>query len=1036
MSNKTTMKRAGVLAICLATAACQAQITKDLVVHLTFDNTYANSRGNGVDGTAVGQPKFVTGKIGAGAIAVTTLKDGSSFNYVTLGSPSQLIFGSVNDGTATDFSVSFWCSYTNQIDDPPFISNKDWMSSNNQGWGIFTQGGGNTRINVTDDTGSAGKQNTTSTPNIRDGQWHHMLVSFARRSVVSVYVDGQLKTTSDMTMVKGSIDTSFPVNIGQDGTGAYTDGGSAEMVDVLIDDLGIWRRVVSAGEVTAIYNAGLGGTNLANVPAIVDPYVKSTIPGAAATGVDPLSSVSAIITDGLNLVASNSIKMIINGTQVPVTISKVNADTTVVYTPTTPLASGENKASLIFGNNVTPQTMFTNNWTFLITTYITLTPDLKVTPDTTKPGFIWSIFANQGNTQNSSAKTEAALAGLLVDAGGNALPNLADPNAQGIASGPSTAPNPANAPIKFEIPGVLNVNAIGGSTAGNFTPDDQMPGVPATDSTTDGLAVEVTTYLELPAGLTKMGINSDDGFRTTTGKQPADQISSMLAGQFEGGRGPGDTTFYVNVQEAGVYAFRTTYENGTGGAALEWYTVKPDGTKVLVNDAANGGVKAYRAATTASGPFVRYVLPAPVPRQANQVSSSLTLVLSDGGTALDDSSIQLKLGGTVVTPTKKRQGSNVTLTYAPNTVLFPADLYQAELTFKDTTGTPTTDKWSFCSLKNVILPAPVAFDNFDSYTEFTLPPGWAQTNYTDTDAAGEDPNNLASDTYKPWVIVSRDLLNSLKSRIFNAVAPNQTSNGVPITVDNFTAGNVFYAESDVRNGSQVQFLYSKAYDLSNVTNAAIGFACLYEQNQDSLGAVEYSVDGGKSWLPVVYYLDFVDGGGDIVLNPDGTVDAVATFTNPNTDTASWTVNGVHYGGKYGDGIAAPITQALGRFVAPRANDDPVEGKRFEIYRLEQAGRKSDVRLRFAQLGTGSWYFGFDNLGFYDVPTPPPGQGTTPKVVLSISRGVGGALTLSWTGGGTLMECTSVNGTWTASASQANPQTVTPSGTAKFYVVGP
>src|SRR5262249_30984854 len=154
--------------------------------------------------------------------------------------------------TAVDFSISFWCNYTNQIDDPPFIANKDWGSSNNQGWGIFTQGGGNFRVNVTDDTGASGKQDTTSTPNIRDGKWHHVMVTFARQSVATIYVDGTQATTSPLTTVAGSIDSGLGVNIGQDGTGAYTDGGSAEMVNVLMDDLGIWRRVVSAGEVAAI----------------------------------------------------------------------------------------------------------------------------------------------------------------------------------------------------------------------------------------------------------------------------------------------------------------------------------------------------------------------------------------------------------------------------------------------------------------------------------------------------------------------------------------------------------------------------------------------------------------------------------------------------------------------------------------------------------------------------------------------------------------------------------------------------------------
>ncbi len=1013
--------------LCLGSIA-QAQITDQLVVHLPFDNAYTNSRNNGIDGTAVGSPTFAAGKLGE-AVVLTTLKDSSVINYVTLGSPPELDFGSVRDGTAVNFSISFWCNYTNQVDDPPFISNKNWNSSNNQGWGIFTQGGGNFRVNITDDTGSNGKQNTTSTPVIRDGTWHHVVVTVDRTNVASVYVDGALKTTSSMAPVQGPITPAgLSLNIGQDGTGAYTDGGSADMENVLMDDLGIWRRVLSAGEVTAIYNAGLGGTNLANVPVIVNPYVNSTVPAGDDTGVAPnLATMTVVIVDAINALAPNSVRLLLNGVPLATTITKNGNASTIVGTVTNVLPAGINTGSIIFGNNATPQGFFTNTWSFSVASYVTLSPDLRVTADTSKPGFVFNIFANQANQVNSNERTEAALAGLLTDASGAPLPNLADPAAQGVALAPGSAPNPANAPIKFEIPTVINLNVIGGSSAGNFPSDGQMPGMPATDGTTDGTAAEILTYLDLPAGITQMGVNSDDGFRTTAGKPPQDVLQAFILGEFEGSRGAADTTFYINVPQAGVYAFRTTWENGNGGADIEWFTVKPDGTKVLVNDTANGGIAAYRAATVSTGPYVRYISPPPVQRQMNQVSSSVVVVLADGTTALDDSSVQFTLDGSVPVFTKNRQGSNLTLTYTPSGIQFPEDQHQAQLSFKASGATSAnTAFWGFCSLKNVVLPAPVIFENFDSYAEDTVPTGWTQINYTDTDVPGDDIGNLHSDSYKGWVVVSADRLQTLKARIFNGPAPNQLSNGVPVT--SLSSGNLIYAESDVRAGNQVQFLYTKPYDLSAVKSAAVGFSSLYEQNQDNLGAVEYSVDGGTNWLPVVYYLDFVDSGGDIRVNPDTTVDAVLTFTEPNTDTAAWTVNGVAKGGNYGDGIAAPITQALGRFIAPRANDDSVEGKRFEIYRLPLASGKSDVRLRFAQIGTASWYFGVDNLGFYDV-TPP----VAPKMTLTQSPG---GVTVSWIGAGTLLESATVTGPWTVSPVQVNPQSILTGVKAKFYRIGP
>src|SRR5437764_5077294 len=97
-----------------------------------------------------------------------------------------------------------------------------------------------------------------------------------------------------------------------------------------------------------------------------------------------------------------------------------------------------------------------------------------------------------------------------------------------------------------------------------------------------------------------MGVDSDDGFATYSGANPADAFGrSVILGQYNGGRGanpPGGETLYsFVVQQAGTYPFRTVWENGGGDSSIEWYTL-PDGTnKVLINDLANGGVPAYRA---------------------------------------------------------------------------------------------------------------------------------------------------------------------------------------------------------------------------------------------------------------------------------------------------------------------------------------------------------------------------------------------------------------------------------------------------------
>jgi hypothetical protein len=675
----------------------------------------------------------------------------------------------------------------------------------------------------------------------------------------------------------------------------------------------------------------------------------------------------------------------------------------------------------------------TNTWSFTAANYPIVPPSAKVTnADTSKPGFIWNIFANSANTTTSNQKGEDAVAGLLTDTDGNLLPNLADPTAVGAALAAASAPNPENAVISFEIPSVINLSQTAGTSFGTFTNESQMPGVPATDGSSDGMAAEILTYIELPAGVINMGVNSDDGFRTyvnLTGNAQ-DAFGRLTLGEFEGGRGAADSLFYVVAQEAGVYAFRTIYEEGGGDANIEWFTIKPDGSKVLINDTNNGGLKAYRARSGATPPYIKSVTPTPVPRQLNQPSSNLSLTIVDGTATLVDNSVALKVNGAPVAFTETRTGNSVAVTYTPTNLFLPSEKYSAEISYRDSTGVTRTQPWSLRNVRNFVLPAPVVTENFDSYAEGSVPTGWLATNFTTTDVAGEDLDNLHSDTYKGWVVVDRTRLEGLKGRIFD-LADGLKFNGQDVTTEMMSSGNLLYAESDVRGGNQVQFIISKPFNLSAVANPLLSFSSLYEQNQDSTGTVEYSVDGGVSWLPVVIYLDIIDTGGDIKYNPDGSVDAVTTLTAPNVDTAAWVDNGVQKGDKYGDALLTPITAALGDYIAPRINDNPTIDKRIEVFSLPQASHKADVRLRFAQLGTGSWYFGVDNIAFYDAPGAPI-SGAVPKFNTVTLQG--GNMSISWTGTGTLEQADVVTGPWTTAPSQANPQNVSVTGgvNARFY----
>jgi len=98
-----------------------------------------------------------------------------------------------------------------------------------------------------------------------------------------------------------------------------------------------------------------------------------------------------------------------------------------------------------------------------------------------------------------------------------------------------------------------------------------------------------------------MGVNSEDGFRSQAGfiKVPTDGV---LLGEFDGARGASDTTFTIFVRDAGIFPFRTIWQESTGAANIEIFSVKADGTKVLINDTDNGGLTSYRSGVAPDKP--------------------------------------------------------------------------------------------------------------------------------------------------------------------------------------------------------------------------------------------------------------------------------------------------------------------------------------------------------------------------------------------------------------------------------------------------
>jgi hypothetical protein len=348
-----------------------------------------------------------------------------------------------------------------------------------------------------------------------------------------------------------------------------------------------------------------------------------------------------------------------------------------------------------------------------------------------------------------------------------------------------------------------------------------------------------------------------------------------------------------------------------------------------------------------------------------------------------------------------------------------------QVAFNNTGGaTPnTTNRYTFtvAPYVNVDLGPPLYLETFDEVAAGALPAGWSVTNFTDLDIVpGDDLDNFHSDTFMNWTVVSPSNITNWFAvtpdgtdflTIFN-VAPNQVINNTVVT--RLINSNSIIAISDRSSTSQKQidYLFTSDYNLSGKTDVYLSFHNIYIQNQNNIASVEYSINGGATWLPALYLLD----GPDILLDNAGNVDASNTFATVYADVPNVDLN-TPANGYYGQyiGVSPNLWSTLAPFISARGDDDQTGSKRVEVIRLAQADNQPAVRFRMAMAGRYAWYFGMDDFGLYSIPSANPpllASGPTPpaqtvavgnSATLSIANALGlGPLSYQWRHNGTNM----------------------------------
>jgi hypothetical protein len=456
----------------------------------------------------------------------------------------------------------------------------------------------------------------------------------------------------------------------------------------------------SAGRL--VFAGRTGGANSNHhVDNIVINTTASTLPVLTASRFSP-STLTAEVTDSaesaLDITKAYTVK--IDGNVVAATVQKSGLISTFTYVVpgTNYFTAGVHPVEITARDTDNNPLLLKGSGT--VAPYTTLDAAWKAAPgqvDTVTPARQLTMLANVHQLSFGRTPGDSNLLplperqiqnGYFDEALGTIAPNVA---------------NPADFdnPLTFQkvIAGVLNwdqaAGALGNFIAANGFPDSLIPGIPGVGD--DNIAGEIFTWLDLPAGATRLGVNSDDGFTLSVGASPLDFFGKATAGVFNGGRGASDTQFDLAVPAAGLYPVRLLWWEGGGGANLEFFSVKPDGTRVLINDSANpDAIKSYYYGLPVA-PSIHAIAPYPG-SIANNLKHPLTIELVDGVNPVNDGSIVVLVDGAPVTPTITNGGNSTLLSYLPtaNDGAWTGGNHTVSLTYNTTPATVSrTETWSF-----------------------------------------------------------------------------------------------------------------------------------------------------------------------------------------------------------------------------------------------------------------------------------------------------------------------------------------------------
>jgi hypothetical protein len=222
------------------TAAAGLGLQTSLAAFWSLENTsWTDDTGNGNTLTPSNTPTAVAAKVGNGASFTA-----ASSQSLTVASNAGLQIG------GGSFSIQAWINSSSGPGANGYLSKNDGGFANRE-WGFGGRFNGSAVVFSWDLYDSSSTAYHCDSATTVAAGWHHIVMTW----------DG---TTQKIYVDSGTASTNVPGAVGISSTSAIffgKDSDTGAFSTAILDQVGIWKgRVLSAGDVTALYNSGAGLT--------------------------------------------------------------------------------------------------------------------------------------------------------------------------------------------------------------------------------------------------------------------------------------------------------------------------------------------------------------------------------------------------------------------------------------------------------------------------------------------------------------------------------------------------------------------------------------------------------------------------------------------------------------------------------------------------------------------------------------------------------------------------------------------------------